>query len=598
LARGAVLDGTQLTAAERGLVERAFQVAKVPMDPIATLRGFAAGLNGKREQELMVIREAIVACTDPALEADVPSAAEAMMCVLEFCEIRDEATGRIERLGNIPDLGMFIFHIWRRFARYGFDDTQSSAAHQWMFYLFNGATYERGQWERIAIRAKKHTYAVIKQLIDAPALKARAKNAFTRCYSSDYIARALAETQMSLKDVEQLSECGLVSPEAFELEMDMGNYIGFTNGVYDILNDRFMPKGRVPLNVLVSLSTNYAYVGTDDPRFPEMRAQIEELYRTLHAEDYNDPNDERLAAMWLLSGSLLYRGNVCKKAYIFLGSEGDNGKSKFSEFIQLTLGKYAATGNRTALSGPEQGTLDPDMAANHRVLVVTYPEMQSVENGVSAGFRFNCGKLKTLTGQDAQIARGLFRDPKERVIAYKPILHSNYMPQVDSGDSAANDRLWVARLGSTFPAGLTEKDVARRQFPRIENLRDRMKEWAPFHFLLMLEALRDFRRRNCVLPPGAQRIEGSLMHQAAVAQTPEGKLRAWVEESFAHVPLREKDTGTKLDVLYASYVAASPPVHSKVIGKILFGKMLNAVFPNVGPHKNAQSTVSGIYLLR
>ena len=41
-----------------------------------------------------------------------------------------------------------------------------------------------------------------------------------------------------------------------------------------------------------------------------------------------------------------------------------------------------------------------------------------------------------------------------------------------------------------------------------------------------------------------------------------------------------------------------PPVHAKVIGKILFGKMLNAVFPNIGPHKNAQSTVSGIYLLR
>ncbi len=59
---------------------------------------------------------------------------------------------------------------------------------------------------------------------------------------------------------------------------------------------------------------------------------------------------------------------------------------------------------------------------------------------------------------------------------------------------------------------------------------------------------RDFRRRNCVLPPGAQQIEGSLMHQAAVAQTPEGKLRAWVEENYTHVPLREKDKGTKLEV--------------------------------------------------
>ncbi len=125
-----------------------------------------------------------------------------------------------------------------------------------------------------------------------------------------------------------------------------------------------------------------------------------------------------------------------------------------------------------------------------------------------------------------------------------------------------------------------------------------MKEWAPFHFLLMLEALRDFRRCNCVLPPGAQQIEGSLMHQAAVAQTPEGKLRAWVDENYTHVPLREKDAGTKLEVLYAAYTAAQPPVHAKVLGKILFGKMLNAVFPNIGPHVDSTSTVSGLDLLR
>ena len=358
-----------------------------------------------------------------------------------------------------------------------------------------------------------------------------------------------------------------------------------------------MPKGRVPLNVLVSLSTNYAYVPPDDPRFPEMRAQIEELYRTLHADDYNNPNDERLAAMWLFSGSLLFRGNVCKKAYIFLGSEGDNGKSRFAEFIQLTLGKYAVTGSRSSITGAEQATLDPDLVANHKSLVCTFPEMQSDERGVSSGFKFSCAKLKTLTGDDEQSVRGLYRDKRGIKIGFKPILHSNFMPQVDSDDAAARGRLWVARFGSTFPAEITEKDVARRRYPRIENLRDLMKEWVPFHFLLMLEALRDFRRRNCVLPPGAQQIEGSLMHQAVVAQTPEGKLRAWVEENYEHVPLREKDSGMRLEALYTSYTSAQPPVHAKLLGRNTFGKMLNSIYPNIGPHKNSSSTVF-LYLLR
>ena len=227
----------------------------------------------------------------------------------------------------------------------------------------------------------------------------------------------------------------------------------------------------------------------------------------------------------------------------------------------------------------------------------TFPEAQGVENGVSAGFKFNCGKLKALTGQDEQSVRGLYRDKKGIIIGFKPILHSNFMPQVDSDDSAARGRLWVARFGATFPAGLTEPDYARRRFPRIENLRNKMRQWAPYHFLLMLEALRDFRRRNCVLPLGAQQIEGSLMHQAVVAQTPEGKLRAWVEEHYSHVPLREKDTGTKLEALYTAYGSCVPPVHAKFLGKIKLGRMLNVVYAHIGPHRTTTGAAE-VYLLR
>ncbi len=95
-------------------------------------------------------------------------------------------------------------------------------------------------------------------------------------------------------------------------------------------------------------------------------------------------------------------------------------------------------------------------------------------------------------------------------------------------DSAARNMLWVARFGSTFPAGLTEPPMCiAAAFPGASR---RCASGPPFPLVfLMLEALRDFRRRNCFLPPCAQQIEGSLMHQAVVAQTPEGKLRAWVE---------------------------------------------------------------------
>ena len=79
---------------------------------------------------------------------------------------------------------------------------------------------------------------------------------------------------------------------------------------------------------------------------------------------------------------------------------------------------------------------------------------------------------------------------------------------------------------------------------------------------------------------------------------PEAKLREWVEANYAHVPLREKDRGTKLEALYAAYVAASPPVHAKLLGRNTIGRMLNEIYPNIGPYRNSAGTVSGLYLLK
>ena len=74
-------------------------------------------------------------------------------------------------------------------------------------------------------------------------------------------------------------------------------------------------------------------------------------------------------------------------------------------------------------------------------------------------------------------------------------------------------------------------------------------------------------------------------------------LRAWVESKYIHVPLREKDTGSKLEALYAMYASCVPPVHSKALGRNTFGKMLNSIYRGVGPHRGAAGE-TGKYLLR
>ena len=61
---------------------------------------------------------------------------------------------------------------------------------------------------------------------------------------------------------------------------------------------------------------------------------------------------------------------------------------------------------------------------------------------------------------------------------------------------------------------------------------------------------------------------------------------------------RPPGTGTKLHTLYTAYASATPPVHIMMLGRSTFGKMLNALYNNIGPHKNGECTVSGLYLLR
>ncbi len=158
-----LLSASTMSATEKEHASFGFRHANAKIDPLGTVRGYAEGLSGKRDQELMLTREAIVACTDPALEADIPKAAEALLEVLQYCERRD-AGGKVQSHGNFADLGLFLYFVWRRVARYGFDRTQSSAAHQWTLYLFNGATYERGQIEQLHIKAERHMRAAVSAL--------------------------------------------------------------------------------------------------------------------------------------------------------------------------------------------------------------------------------------------------------------------------------------------------------------------------------------------------------------------------------------------------------------------------------------------------
>jgi hypothetical protein len=70
----------------------------------------------------------------------------------------------------------------------------------------------------------------------------------------------------------------------------------------------------------------------------------------------------------------------------------------------------------------------------------------------------------------------------------------------------------------------------------IPDLNAKLAEWAPFHMLMMLEWLRAFKESGA----GDEHTAGSYANRAVASQTPEGKMRAWVDENYTQVPLKEK----------------------------------------------------------
>jgi len=108
-----LLTASGMSEGEKQAASFGFGRASEATDPVGVVRAYAAGLSSKREQELMMIREAITAHTDPALRADVPKAADALLVVLDYCERRD-THGKVQSHGNFADLGLFFCLTARR----------------------------------------------------------------------------------------------------------------------------------------------------------------------------------------------------------------------------------------------------------------------------------------------------------------------------------------------------------------------------------------------------------------------------------------------------------------------------------------------------
>ena len=352
---------------------------------------------------------------------DVDAAANALNVALAHYTSLQVVKARAEVVG----LGDFLCHLFRNTVRYG------KRGRRKVFYLFNGATYDRVTIERVESAARRDL-AEISLALGTTASAASALGATASAASA-----LIRHDRLVKKAIKQLRAMILEQdPDETARLMDRGAYIGLNNGVFDIRNHRFLERGSVPPSIMVSMRTRFDFQRPESLA-SSLQEEILEFYRKLFA----DP-----ASMLLFVGSLMLRGKR-KRPCVFLGTErGFNGKAKFTSLILETLGDYATS-----------------------VQFATW-----LGNGLT-GLVCASNECPRRFGDYG---------------ALQAIFHTNLEHMVPKGPSAP----LVLRFGSTFVDGIHNED--QRVFQRVMYDHETMKRWAPVHFSMMIEAMRDFRTRR------------------------------------------------------------------------------------------------------
>jgi hypothetical protein len=267
------------------------------------------------------MRGAIVAWLEAIPGIDVPRATEALLDALE---------GRM----TAAKLAVFLECVMAPVVRFGVCNGK------YTLYLYETGRYERGATrDALWCVAQAHVRSLAALGVAFPGRETArviSQGPFerleARCRTTRIVHCAVARMLGTMRATMRAETCGA---EAFECAMDGGDYIGFRNGVYDLGAGCFIPSGRVPASVLVSMSTGYDYCEAGEAG--EAGEAVEAEIRVEIAEYYRDTFGDAADAAWQFSGSLLRPGP--KRAVAFVGDG-----TAFLDLLERTLGDYCVAG--------------------------------------------------------------------------------------------------------------------------------------------------------------------------------------------------------------------------------------------------------------
>ncbi|KAK3245803.1 hypothetical protein CYMTET_44624 [Cymbomonas tetramitiformis] len=462
------------------------------------------------------------------------------------------------------DVGSYLFLIINRTYRYGYDESQGT----YIMYRFDGARWtcygakenfeceaqefltevlqdlywrwkehvrDAAGWQRwialycarmkvdVANTTKKEREAIRREVRRISSKLESIKTLYHQIAKEAGISQVIKSCEKKMKSGTVCRNNNMLTPEQFSRSLDEDDFlIGFNNGVYNLLENRFYGRYKIPMDYFVSMSVGYDYEVMSD----EMTRTIQEVDDTVYTRIF--PGEVDKAQAQAVVGSLLSIGNPMKKLILLLG-EGDNGKSAFvSKLLKYTLGDYfgsmpvqVITERREAADG-----CNPSLCANRKKRCLALNEGDK-------RMRLNSGMTKTLTGNDEIQFRNLYRQPVSARFHATLLYLSNVAPELESGQALQN-RSYPIDCVSKFEPGQMTDEPDKKTYRRISDtdFARRCQKWKMAHMHMAIQWWQTLYKNDFVLPPvpTVSRAKDLLNERSE-----DGLFKLWIEENYERI---------------------------------------------------------------
>lgn len=290
------------------------------------------------------------------------------------------------------------------------------------------ATYDGKRWV-----FQKDSYMLQRYAKDF----AKAFKAYTDLINDSYVRKSFEKMSSRLDKTSTRTSLvkEAVSEESCDgagVIFDEGDFLNVENGTIDLSTLTFRPHDRR------DMLTHFSSVTYD----PTAKSPL--LENTLF--EIANGNEEWLNYLQLVFGYCISKNTDLDKFFVFYGKKGRNGKGTITDMLKSVLGDYAATMEGETLyekkyTDASKAKVELDWLKCKNVAVLNENEK---------GKMISSGLLKSMTGSDFGVSRGLYENLAEYRHTAKIIICCNSLPRITDRTVFESNRAIVIPFNNSF----------------------------------------------------------------------------------------------------------------------------------------------------